>query len=58
MQGLESQQNDGPLEGHVIGADAEIGSMDELQDSRGQGGIRADQGDDVLNRGLVVGGHL
>lgn len=57
-EGLETEQNDGPLEGDGFGADAEIGSMDELENSRGQGGVAADQGDDVADGGLFVGGHL
>ena len=55
---FETEKNDGPLECDGIGANARIGAMNELKDSSGQGGIAADQCDDLGDRRLFIGGDL
>ena len=57
-KGFETKENDGPLEGYGIGVNAGVGAMNELKNSSGEGGVAADEGDDLGDRSLFVGGDL
>jgi hypothetical protein len=57
-KGFETKENDGPLQGYGFGVNAGIGAMNELKDSSGEGGVAADEGDNLGDRSLFIGGDL
>jgi hypothetical protein len=55
---FETQKNNSPLQGHGVGVNAGVGAMNELENSSGESGVAADEGDNLGDRSIFIGGDL